>query len=183
MTETTLPPAPGPDAPAKSKLGRALVTLAVVGMLGMWGYVLYLAFGPGQADSPDRLDDPAFAVAAQARCDRALDRISELQPAPDAPDARTRAGTLDLANDDLADMLSDLRAIVPAGEDGVLVSRWLTDWDIYLRDRRDYADELRKDPDARLLVSPKKGQQITEFLDQFAKDNTMPACSTPADAG
>ena len=27
-------------------------------MVAMWGYVLYLAFGPGRADSPDRLDDP-----------------------------------------------------------------------------------------------------------------------------
>jgi hypothetical protein len=170
-------------APQKSRLGRALVTIAVVGMVSMWVYVLYLAFGPGRADSPDRLDDPAFAVAAQARCDRALDRISELQPASEAPDARTRAGTLDEANDALADMLADLRAIVPGGEDGVLVGRWLTDWDTYLQDRRDYADALRRDPDARLLVSPKKGQQVTEFLDQFAKDNTMPACSTPGDAG
>lgn len=183
MTETTVPPASPPDAPQKSKLGRVLVTIAIVGMVSMWVYVLYLAFGPGRADSPDRLDDPGFAVAAQARCDRALDRVSHLQPASQSPDARTRAGTLDSANADLADMLSDLRVIVPAGEDGVLVTRWLDDWDIYLQDREDYADALRKDPDARLLVSPKKGHQITEFLDQFAKDNTMPACSTPGDAG
>ena len=47
--------------------------LHVVAMVAMWSYVLYLAFGPGRQDPPDRLDDPAFATAAQDRCDAALD--------------------------------------------------------------------------------------------------------------
>ena len=176
MTAPTAPPRP-------SRVGRTLATVAVLLMVAMWGYVLYLAFGPGRADSPDQLDDPGFAVAAQVRCDQALDHIAELQPASQAPDATARAATLDEANADLADMLADLEAIRPDGEDGVLVGRWLVDWHTYLRDREDYADRLREDEDARLLVSPKKGQQVTEFLDQFAKDNDMPACSTPSDAG
>ena len=63
------------------------------------------------------------------------------------------------------------------------VREWLADWHTYLRDRQAYAEALRTDPDARLLVTPKKGVQITEYLDQLAKDNDMPACSTPGDAG
>lgn len=179
MTAPTRPDAPAPP----SRVGRTLALVAVVLMVGMWGYVVYLAFGPGRADSPDRLDDPAFATAAQVRCDRALDLIAKLQPASQAPDATARADTLDEANADLADMLADLEAIRPGGDDGVLVGRWLVDWRTYLRDRQAYADDLREDEGARLLVSPKKGRQVTAFLDQFAKDNDMPACSTPSDAG
>jgi hypothetical protein len=169
--------------PRPSRLGRSLAVTAVLLMVAMWGYVVYLAFGPGRADPPDRLDDPGFAVAAQARCDQALDRIAALQPASQAPTAAARADVLDVANADLADMLADLEAIQPDGEDGVIVGRWLVDWHTYLADREDYADRLREDEEARLLVSPKKGQQVTEFLDAFAKDNDMPACSTPSDAG
>lgn len=178
MTAPTLPSTPAPP----SRLGRALVTAAVALMVGMWIFVLYLAFGPGRADSPDTLDDPLFAAAAQSRCDRALDHIAALQPASQAPDAVARAATLDEANAQLADLLADLDAIRPDGEDGVLVGRWLADWRTYLQDREAYADRLREDQGARLLVTRKAGLHITEFLDQFAKDNDMPACSTPTDA-
>jgi hypothetical protein len=163
-------------------VGRTLVLLAVVGMVSMWGYILYLAFGPGRADSPDKIDAPGFAEAAQATCDRALDEVAQLQPASESPDAAARADTLDDANAALARMLDELDELVPAGDDGVVVTRWLRDWRTYLQDREEYADALRTDPKARLLVTQKSGEQITEFLDQFAKDNDIPACSTPADA-
>lgn len=178
MTETASPAAP----PRPSRIGRVLVTIAIVGMVSMWGYVVYLAFGPGRADSPDKLDDPAFATAAQTACDQALDRIGQLPSASESPDAAARAITLTKANTYLVDMLADLEAIRPPGEDGVLVGRWLADWNTYLRDRQDYATALRTDPKARLYVTEKGRRQITEYLDQFAKDNDMPACSTPGDA-
>lgn len=171
------------DPTSSSRFGKRLAVAAVVLMVGMWGYVVYLAFGPGRADSPDKLDDPGFAIAAQARCDQALDRIAQLQQAAQSPNATARADTLDQADAHLADMLADLEAIRPDGEDGVLVGRWLADWQVYLQDRVDYAERLRTDEDARLLVTRKENSQITEFLDQFAKDNDMPACSTPIDAG
>src|SRR3954447_13582627 len=38
--------------------GRVIVTILVVGMVSMWAYVLFLAFGPGRQDPVDRLRDP-----------------------------------------------------------------------------------------------------------------------------
>lgn len=172
---------PAPRA-SRWRVGRALAAVAVVGMLAMWGYVLYLAFGPGRADPPDRLDDPTFARAAEARCSQALDRVAELPLAVETETPEERADVLDQANRHLAAMLDDLAELVPPGEDGELVEEWLADWRIYLRDRQDYADALREDPDARLLVTPKGGDQITDHLDAFAADNHMPACGTPTDA-
>jgi hypothetical protein len=172
------------NAPAPpSRLGRIVATLIVMGLVGMWGYVVYLAFGPGRADPPDQLDDPGFAIAAEARCDRALDAIAELQPASQAPNATARADTLDAANAHLVDLLADLEAIRPNGEDGVIVGRWLVDWHTYVEDREAYAARLRDDEDARLLVSKKGRNQVTDYIDEFTKDNAMPACSTPSDAG
>jgi hypothetical protein len=163
-------------------MARWLVRVAVVGMVGMWVYVLYLAIGPGRQDPPDKLDDPAFALAAQEHCSAALDLVAELPPAAETATAAERAQVLAVANGHLEDMLEDLATIVPEGDDGEIVREWLADWTTYLGDREEYAEALETDPEARLLVTPKEGDQITEYLDSFARDNDMPACSTPADA-
>src|SRR3546814_9720589 len=89
--------------------------------------------------------------------------------------------TLFRSNGIFATMLDDLTAITPTGEDGELVTAWLTDWHTFLDDRESFATALRADSSARMLVSAKDGQHITEYLDAFAGDNDMPACSTPID--
>ena len=185
---TTSTTAAGPSAavpvpPTKSKLGKVLVIIAIVGMVSMWIYVLYLAFGPGRAEPPDRLKDRGFPVAAQRTCSAALDLVAQLPPAFTSKDAAAQAMVLVQANDDLRHMLDQLDRIVPGGDDGTITKEWLADWRTYLGDRDDYARALRTDPKARLLVSAKGGSQITEYLDDFAGDNNMPACSTPGDAG
>ena len=164
-----------------ARAAKVTVILLVAGMVVMWGYVLYLAFGPGRADPPDRLDQPAFAVAAQLRCREALDQIALLPRAIDADTNTDRADSVEQANDRLDAMLADLEALTPEGEDGELVTEWLADWRTYLGDRTAYARALRTDPDARLLVTAKDRDQITEHLDAFAADNDMPSCSTPLD--
>lgn len=171
-----------PDATARRwTLGRVVVTLLVVGMVGMWGYVLYLAFVPGRQPPPDRLAGPAFATAAQARCREALDEVAALPRAVDAGSSAQRAGVVAQANEYFGAMLDDLDRLVPAGEDGELVRAWLADWRTYLGDRAAYVTDLQADSEARLLVSPKDSLQITEYLDAFAGDNHMTACATPLD--
>ena len=78
-------------------------------------------------------------------------------------------------------MLDELADLTPDGEDGEVVTEWLADWRTYLGDRDDFARGCAERPRARLLVTPKHGEQITEFIDAFAKDNRMTACGTPAD--
>lgn len=176
-------PTAAPTAPQQpSRFGKVAARVIVLGLVAMWGYVLYLAFGPGRADSPDKLADPTFAADAQARCDAALTLVAQLPPASESPNAAARADVLEEADTNLAAMLDDLREIVPPGEDGEIVSEWLDDWTVYLGDREAYVVALRKEDNPRLLVSPKGGNQVTDYIDQFAKDNAMPACSTPADA-
>jgi hypothetical protein len=170
-----------PRAVRRWRPTRVLVTLVVVGMAAMWGYVLYLAFGPGRQAPPDRLDDPAFAIAAEARCHAALEEVDELPSASASASATERADVVDEANEIFAAMLDDLAVLTPSGEDGSLVRQWLADWRTYLGDRQEYAHALRSDPRAQLLVSAKDRDQITEYLDAFAADNRMTACATPLD--
>lgn len=183
MADPHTPVTEQPDAPSTRRWtgGRVITTILVVAMLTMWGYVLYLAFGPGRQPPPDRLSDPTFSVAAEARCRQALNEVATLPRAVDTPSSTDRADVVERANRSFASMLDDLRRMAPAGDDGAVVREWLTDWHTYLADRQAYVVALRKDPDARLLVSPKRAQQITEYLDAFAGDNHMAACATPLD--
>jgi hypothetical protein len=153
----------------------------------MWGYVLFLAFGPGRQPPIDRLDDPAFAEAAEERCATTLEEVDRLPVASASHTATERADVLARANGAYAAMLDDLdelQALAPAGDQRRRANEWLADWRTYLGDREAYADALRTEPDARLLVSekPGEGQQITGWIDEFAKANRMPSCVSPADA-
>jgi hypothetical protein len=167
--------------------GRAVVVIVVCALVSMWGYVLFLAFGPGRQPPIDRLDDPAFAEAAEERCAATLEHVDRLPVASASHTAAERADVLARANGAYAAMLDDLdglRPLVPAGDQRRRASEWLSDWRTYLGDRERYVDALRTDPDARLLVSekPGEGQQITGWIDEFANANRMPSCISPTDA-
>ncbi len=177
----------GASAGRGSRWGRTVVVVVVCALVSMWGYVLFLAFGPGRQPPIDRLDDPAFAEAAEERCARALEEVDLLPVASASHTAVERADVLARANAAYAAMLDDLdelEALAPAGDQRRRASEWLGDWRTYLGDRERYADALRTDPDARLLVSEKRGegQQITGWIDEFANANHMPSCVSPTDA-
>jgi hypothetical protein len=170
-----------------SRLGRTVVLIVVCALLSMWGYVLYLAFGPGRQPPIDRLDDPAFAEAAEQRCAATLEEVDRLPVASASQTAAERADVLARANAAYAGMLDDLDGLdtlAPAGDQRRRADEWLGDWRTYLGDREKYAEALRTDPDARLLVSAKagEGQQITGWIDEFARANRMPSCVSPTDA-
>jgi hypothetical protein len=171
----------------RSRLGRTAVLIVVCALLSMWGYVLYLAFGPGRQPPIDRLDDPAFAEAAEQRCAATLEEVDRLPVASASQAAPERADVLARANAAYAAMLDDLDdldTLAPAGDQRRRADEWLGDWRTYLGDREKYAEALRTDPDARLLVSAKagEGQQITGWIDEFARANRMPSCVSPTDA-
>jgi hypothetical protein len=177
----------GAPAGRSSRLGRLVVIVVVCALVSMWGYVLYLAFGPGRHAPIDRLDDPAFAEAAEERCASTLEDVDRLPVASASHTAAERADVLARANGAYAAMLDDLddlTTLAPAGDQRRRASEWLADWRTYLGDRERYADALRTDADARLLVSekPGEGQQITGWIDEFANANRMPSCVSPTDA-
>jgi hypothetical protein len=174
--------APASDAPARRwSPTRVLVVLVIVAMLAMWGYVLYLAFGPGRQPPPDQLADPTFARQSQARCEAAHADVAALPRAVEAESAAERAEIIDQANERFSAMIDEIEPLRPDGEDGEIVAAWIADWRTYLADREAFADALRTDPDARLFVTARDREQVTEYIDAFAADNHMAACATPID--
>ena len=174
------PVAPGRRRPTgRPGLGTVLALLVVAATIGMWAY-LFLIADPGV---PDQLDDNAFPTEAQAICAEAVARIDELPPAADAASPEERGEAVREANDLLAAMVVDLRAIAPdEGRDERLTRLWLDDWDTYLTDRVEYADALLAGEDAELLVTARGTGQITVTLDHFAVVNDMLDCQSPLDA-
>jgi len=168
-------------------LGRIVVIAVVVGLVAMWGYVVFLAFGPGRQPPVDRLEDASFARAAERRCGAAVADVEELPGASEASSAEERADVVEQANGRFEAMLGELDGLVelaPSGEQRDRAERWLADWRTFLGDREEFASDLRSDPQARMLVSekPGTGRHITAWIDEFARANRMPSCASPTDA-
>jgi hypothetical protein len=169
-----------------ARIGRLVVLAVVVGLVAMWGYVVFLAFGPGRQPPLDRLEDPSFARAAEDVCVSAVADVEGLPEASEASSAEQRAGVVAEANARFEGMLGDLDGLVdlaPGGDQRDRVERWLADWRTFLGDREEFASALRTDPEARMLVSEKAGtgRHITAWIDEFARANRMPSCISPAD--
>jgi hypothetical protein len=163
-------------------IGRVLVVLAVLAMVGFWAWIF--AGGPRQ-ENQDRLDDRRYVARIEQRCRTARADLAKLPNAASIDRADERADVLDDANVIVTAMVDDLERWAPkTGDDGQSVRGWIKDWRTYLKDRRAFADALRKDPDARLLLdlSP-LGDSVDKTIQVFTQVNEMPACDTPGDVG
>src|SRR5690606_24813730 len=132
-------------------LGRLAVLGAVVGLVAMWAYVVYLAVGPGRQPPIDRLDDPALPEAAGPRWAAAGGAAAVLPVAAAVDAAAGRAGVPDAASAISEAMPADLAGmldLVPGGERRERAAAWLSAWRTYLGDRRACAEALRVDPEA-----------------------------------
>ena len=159
--------------------GRVIGILLVLGMAGFWLW----AFLWSPRGHPDELDDPAFTVAAEARCAVAVEEVRAVPSADQATDLDDRADQLVITTGILDEMVSDLRAQAPSPtiRDGELVDAWLDDWDTYIADRFIYIERLRAGEDTIFEVTARDGDQITAPLDLFATINRMPSCQAPGD--
>jgi hypothetical protein len=169
------------EAP-RTRIGPILGIAVVAVFVGMWVWLFAFA----DPNVPDELDDESFGPQAQEICEAARQEIDDLPLAQDAESPQARGRAVAHANDVLEQMVADIRPLAPTNEhDTPLVEAWLADWDTYLQDRVDYADQLLAgDEDAELLVTARAegGGQITVTLDHFAEINEMPDCASPLDA-
>lgn len=159
---------------------RVVLTLVVLAMVAMWVYAL----GPwAREDPPGRLDDPSFALAAEPVCAQAVDDLAALPQAYETTTPEARADAVDQTNALLTAMVTDMGTFAPTtGEDARRVNEWLDDWQTYIGDRQELADELHQSRDARLHETAKADNHISEAIDFFAVTaNKMPSCATPDD--
>lgn len=164
--------------------GRVLALIVSVSLVVFW---IWIFSGAPARPNPDRLDDRAFVARSEARCQQLLDDLAELPGPGEFGSAENRADVLDEANAMVTELVDDLEADAPtSGDDAVRIEGWIGDWRTYLADRADYADRLRRDPEAKLLITVNEDLQdpVDKTIQIFADDvNEMPACATPGDVG
>lgn len=178
------PAAPEQDGPYRMGFtwGRGLAIGAVVLMVIFW---IWIFSGAAKKDNPDYLQDRAYAESLEERCQALRDDLEDLPNAADLTTQDQRADVLDDANVLVGQFIDDVAADAPkSGDASISMKGWLADWRIYLSDREDYADRLRTEENAQMLVSPSKlGDSVDKTIQIFTQVNDIPACDTPGDVG
>jgi len=164
-----------------------LIALVVVVFAAMWIYIFFFA----DTANPNRLPDRAWTAQAEAVCKGYTDRIAALPAAatfadikPKSEAMRQRAAVGQEATDLLARMVADLRA--SPSNDAVTrdaVTRWLSDYDTYLQDRRRHLARWAAGEDPPFTETAVGGKPISLGMDDFADANQMDSCKVPQDLG
>lgn len=165
----------------RSTLARGLGVVAVLVMVVFWIYVLT---NGNSITHPDEFDDPAYVEAAERICADRQAAIAELPPATAAEDPIDRSILLEQGTRELEAMVAELRTLEPPtdakGAAGVV--QWLDDYELYLDDRRDYAEILASGDDPPFVISGNdQGVRVTDMLTTFAEVNRMESCAPSGD--
>lgn len=149
----------------------------------MWVYGLFFA----SKQVVNKFEDTQWAVRAQARCLIAEQQRIELADyrlvdnlGSDA--IAQRASIVDKATDTIESFVEEFRKSLPSDPKGIaIVTLWLDDYEIYIADRRSFADDLRNGINLQFSETPIKGLPISEKISTFAADNRMSNCKPPLD--
>ena len=167
---------------------KAVLTLVVLAMVLMWGWI-YL-FAP--RNNPDRLESREFVASAEAVC---MPLNAQIDALPTGRDVLTKAGRTDqiIEGTELTEtMVTALRGAaatyVTASHDLRILEAWFDDWDAYLQDRWRHVAKLQslgesaKDSDYRFILTERaEGGIYTRRIDGLANVNDMKSCHTPLD--
>jgi hypothetical protein len=151
-----------------------------LGMALFWAAIFSGAF---TTRNPDKLHDATWAPAAARVCKPAATTIKNLPNASTSKSADDRADLNDQGTAALEPMVAGLEALPSPGRasDRTVVNGYLEDWRVYLQDRRNFSDALRKDPKAKPLFTETHGGWDTDAIDAMANANDIPDCATPGD--
>ena len=162
---------------------RGLLTVVIASIIAMWIYGLFFA----SKQAVNKFDDRLWAEKAQARCLIAEQQRVELADYRIVDDLGAdaisdRAMIVDKATDTIESFVNEFRASLPTDAKGIaIVGLWLDDYEIYIADRRSFADDLKNGINLQFSETAIKGLPISEKIATFAADNEMSYCKPPLD--
>lgn len=162
-------------------LPRALGIAAFFAMALFW---IYAFANTGSIAHPDEFEDPTFTEAAEALCAKRQATIAALPLANGMDSLSERAVVVNEGTNELSLMVDELGELpLPTDAKGAAgVTDWLNDYQIFLKDRRDYADKLEQGIDDPFYVSGNAdGVRVTNLLTTFAEVNNMASCGPSPD--
>ena len=150
----------------------------------MWVY----AFGFASRESFNRIEDDAWKARSEARCLIAENERFALQDlgkmnANDTAALKKNAEIVDTATDSLERAIEDIAKDKPVGPKGQeLVPQWISDYRIYIQNRRQFVDKLRTASTRPFFSETEvEGVPISERIGKFARENDMRTCQPPLD--
>jgi hypothetical protein len=171
----------GDESRGWSTSAKVQVTLLVVNV-AFWTALLGWTLAGDHGAPPDRLDDPAFAAAAEPICAETVTRIDALGLPTEVESPQERAELVEAENVLLLAMVADLEALPrPTGEQGEWVDTWLVDWNAHIDDRQRWADDLQVGDDHVFIETARGNEHVSNVIDNFADVNDMDSCATPGD--
>jgi hypothetical protein len=158
-----------------SRLLRFALLGALVVLVGLWAYALIYSV---TNRDPERLTSTERRAVGQA-CEDAADRIRALPPVSNPPTNATVSARATGETDQFARMLTDIRRVQPERAAArVALHAWLADWATLLDVRRVYADEVRTDKSAKIVVPVDAGAPIFVRMNKYAESKGLAVCKT-----
>lgn len=164
-------------------IARSLLGVVILLIIAMWVYALFFA----TKESVNKFGDRQWAERAQERClisQQERKALADYRIVDDLGQSALaeRAMIVDRATDTMQRFVEEFRAELPTDPKGrALVTLWLDDYEVYISDRRDFANDLRSGIDLGFAETPVDGLPISEKIATFAADNEMPGCKPPID--
>ncbi len=160
--------------------------LGLVAFLTMATFWIWAFANRDSIAHPDTFDDPVFTEAAQAICAKRQAAIAALPLASAATDPLQRGVLIEQGTEQLELMVVELGALTPPTDpDGAVgIAQWLDDYEVFLDDRRAYADLLATGADPAFTISGSgnaPGVRVTDLLNTFAEVNEMASCAPSGD--
>lgn len=150
----------------------------------MWVY----AFGFASRESFNRIGDDAWKARSEARCLIAENERFALQDlekmnANDTAALKKKADIVETATDSLERAINDIAMDSPTDAKGQeLVPQWISDYRIYIQNRRQFIDKLRTASTRPYFSETEvEGVPISERIGKFARENDMRTCQPPLD--
>ena len=167
-----------------NRLARIVLTIACAGIFAMWVY----AFGFASRESFNRIGDDAWKARSEARCLIAENERFDLQDlgkmnANDTAALKKKADIVETATDSLERAINDIAQDNPTDAKGQeLVPQWISDYRIYIQNRRQFIDKLRTASTRPYFSETEvEGVPISERIGKFARENDMRTCQPPLD--
>jgi hypothetical protein len=166
---------PGPEGGPRSRLLRVSLLAALVVLIGLWAYAL--VYSVVRRD-PERLSSTERAAVVKA-CEDASNRMLALPAVPTPPTNATVAARASAETDALERMVTEVRRLHPdRSAAATALTAWLHDWDRLLDARRTYADEVRTDRGAQIVVPNDAGSPIFVRMNKYADGKGLAECRT-----
>ena len=150
----------------------------------MWVY----AFGFASRESFNRIGDDAWKARSEARCLIAENERFALQDlgkmnANDTAALKKKADIVETATNSLERAINDIAMDSPTDAKGQeLVPQWISDYRIYIQNRRQFIDKLRTASTRPYFSETEvEGVPISERIGKFARENDMRTCQPPLD--